>query len=59
MQVSKATSSITRLFVSLDIHYNSSLNTEVQMQNEFLIQKIQTTIVDSMILGIHCNRFVQ
>ena len=34
MQVSKATSSVTRLFASLDIHYNNILNTEVQKQNE-------------------------
>ena len=34
MQVSKATSSRMRLFTSLDIHYNNSLNTEVQEQNE-------------------------
>ena len=33
MQVSKATSSRTRLFASLDIHYNSGLNNEVQKQN--------------------------
>ena len=34
MQVSKVTSSVTRLFVLLDIHCNNSLNTEVQKQNE-------------------------
>ena len=34
MQVSKATSSIRRLFALLDIHYNNILNTEVQKQNE-------------------------
>ena len=34
MHVSKATSSATRLFVSLDIHHDKSLNTEVQKQNE-------------------------
>ena len=34
MQVSKATSCITRLFASLDINYNKSLNTEVQDKNE-------------------------
>ena len=38
MQVSKATSSITRLFALLDIHYNNRLNTEVQKQNETLTQ---------------------
>ena len=32
MQVSKATSSIRRLFTSLDIHYNNILNTEVEKQ---------------------------
>ena len=42
MQVSKATSSIGRLFGSMDIHYNNSLNTEVQ--------KIQTKVIYSMIL---------
>ena len=34
MQVSKATSSIRRLFTSLDIPYNNIINTEVQKQNE-------------------------
>ena len=34
MQVLKATSSKMRLFTSLDIHYNNSLNTEVQEKNE-------------------------
>ena len=32
MQVSKASSSIRRLFASLDIHYNNILNTEVEKQ---------------------------
>ena len=31
---SQATSSIRRLFVSLDIHYKNSLNTEVWKQNK-------------------------
>ena len=34
MQVSKAASSIRRLFVSWDNHYNNILNTEFQKQNE-------------------------
>ena len=34
MQVYKATSSIKRLFASVDIQCNNSLNTEVQNQNE-------------------------
>ena len=36
MQVSKVTSSIMRLFASLNINYNhnNSLNTEVQKQNK-------------------------
>ena len=40
MQVSKATSSIRRLFASLDIHYNNSLNTEKQKQNQTEIKKL-------------------
>ena len=34
IQVSRATSSIRGLLASLNIHYNNSLNTEVQKQNE-------------------------
>ena len=34
MQVSKASSSIRRLFASLDIHYNNIVNTKVEKQNE-------------------------
>ena len=34
MQVLKETSSIRRLFVSLDKNYNNSLYIEVQKQNE-------------------------
>ena len=34
MPVSKATSSIRRLFTSQDIYYNNSLNAEVQKQSE-------------------------
>ena len=57
MQVSKATLIIRKLFPSLDIHYNNSLRTEVQKQNEIKIKKLQTKVVDSMIFGIHCNTF--
>ena len=35
---SQATSSIRRLFVSLDIHYKNSLNTEVWKQNKIYKQ---------------------
>ena len=59
MQVSKAISSIRRLFASLDIHYNNSLNTELQKQNKTQIKKLQTKVVDSMIFGIHCYTFFQ
>ena len=41
MQVSKATLSIGRLFASLDICYNNSLNTEMQRQNRTEIKKLQ------------------
>ena len=34
MKVLKTALSIRKLFVSLDIHYNNSLKTEVQKQNE-------------------------
>ena len=57
MQISKATSSITKLFVSLDIHYNNGLITEVQNQNETEIKKLQTKVFDSMIFGTHCNKY--
>ena len=40
MQVLKVTLSIMRLFVSLDIYYNSSLNSKVQKQNEIEIKKL-------------------
>ena len=59
MQVSKGTLSIMRLFALLDIHYNNSLNTEVQIQNETEIKKLQTKVVDSMIFEIHCNTCFQ
>ena len=42
--VLKATSSIMRLFASLDIYYNDSLNTKVQKQNETKIKKFQTKV---------------
>ena len=58
MQASKATSSIRRLFASLDIHYNCLIiNTEVQKQNEAEIKKLQTKVVDLMIFGIHCKPY--
>ena len=57
MQVSRATSSIMSLLVSLDIY--NSLNTKMQKQNETKIKKLQTKVVDSMIFGIHCNTFFQ
>ena len=57
MQVSKATSGIRRLLAWLDIHYNNTLNTEVQKQNETEIKKLQTKVVDLMIYGIHCYTF--
>ena len=59
MQVSKATSSIGKLFPSLDVHYNNNLNPEVQKQNEAEIKKLQTKVVDSMTFSIHGNRFSQ
>ena len=58
-QVSKATSSIMRLFTSRDVHYNNSPNTEEQKQSETYIKKLQTKVVDSMIFRIHCNTFFQ
>ena len=59
MQASKATSSIRRLFASLNIHNNNCLiiNTEVQKQNEAEIKKLQTKVVDLMIFGIHCRTY--
>ena len=47
------------LFASLDIHYNESLNTEVQKKNETQIKKLETKVVESMILRIFCNTFFQ
>ena len=40
MQVSQATLSIWTLFASLDIYHSSSLNSEVQKQNEIYIKKL-------------------
>ena len=40
MQISKATSSIRRLFASLDIYHNNRVNTEVQKENESKIKKL-------------------
>ena len=57
MQVSKATSSIMRLFALLDIHYDSSLNINVQKQNEIEIKKLKIKFIDSMIFGIHWNNW--
>ena len=34
MQISRATSSKRKLFASLNIYYNNSLNTKVDKQNE-------------------------
>ena len=50
MQVSKATSSIMRLFASRNIHYNK--NTKVQKQNETEVKKLQTKVLVSVIFGI-------
>ena len=47
MQVSNATSSIMRLFASMNIHYNK--NTKVQKQNETKIKKLQTKVADSVV----------
>ena len=59
MQVSKATSNIGRLCASVDIHYNNSLNTAMQKQNETKIKKLQTKVVDSIIFGILRYKFFQ
>ena len=47
------------MFALLDIHYNNSLNTEVQKQNETEIKKLQTKVIDSVIFGIHYYKFFQ
>ena len=57
MQVSKATSSIIRLFISLYIHYNRDI--KVQKQNETKVKRLKTKVVNSVILRIHCNTFFQ
>ena len=43
MQVSKATSGIMRLFVSLNIHYNK--NTKVQKQNKTKVKKLKQKLL--------------
>ena len=48
-----------RLFALLDIHYHNSLYTKVQKQNETEIKKLFTKIFDSVVFGIHCNKFFQ
>ena len=53
MQVSNASSGITRLIASLDIHYSNSLTAEVQKENEIEIKKLQPKVVNSIILRIH------
>ena len=45
MQVSKSSSNVRRPFASLDIHYNYSLNTEVQKHIEPKKKKFQTKVV--------------
>ena len=54
MQVPKVNSSVRRLFASLDINYNNSLNTELHKHNETKIKKLKITIIDPMIFEIHC-----
>ena len=46
MQVLKAPSTTRRLFASLNIHYDNSVNTKVDIQNETNIKKLQTKVVD-------------
>ena len=59
MQDSIANSSIMRLLNLLDIHYNNSLKTKVQKQNETEIKNLQTKVVDSLIFTIYFNKFFQ
>ena len=59
MQDSIANSSIMRLLNLLDIHYNNSLKTKVQKQNETEIKNLQTKVVDSLIFTIYFNNFFQ
>ena len=60
MQVLRTTSRIKRLFVSLEFHYNDSLNTKMQKQNEPReLKKLSTKVVNLIIFGIHCNTFFQ
>ena len=58
MQISNATSSIGSSFGSLDTHYNNSLNTEVQKQNETKAKKLETKIVESIYFWVHCYTFL-
>ena len=53
------TSSIIRLFGSLDIYYNNSLNADLQKQDETQVKKFEAKGVDSMIFGIQCKTFFQ
>ena len=57
MQVSKATSSIMRLFASLDIHYNNRQNTTVPKQNETAIKKLQTKLLIQSCSGFIAIQF--
>ena len=59
MQDSIANSSIMRLLNLLDIHYNNSLKTKVQKQNETEIKNLQTKVVDTLIFTIYFNKFFQ
>ena len=60
MQVLRTTSRIKRLFVSLEFHYNDSLNTKMHKQNEPReLKKLSTKVVNLIIFGIHCNTFFQ
>ena len=45
MQVSQATLSIWTLFASLDIYHSSSLNSEVQKQNEIYIKNFKQNLL--------------
>ena len=43
------------MFASLDAHYNNSVNTEVDKQNKPKERNFKKKVVDSIIIGIHCN----
>ena len=45
------------LFASLNINCNK--NTKMQKKNETEVKKLQTKVVDSVIFGIHYNKFFQ